>query len=158
MEIHQYYWEIIKWDGEKIKVKPENAEYVQNLIAKGEGFIKTATMTMNVKDIKSFDKTDAIYSGDQKRLEEGAAQAFKEALTFERDSGFGYTETVTEAKWCKKSVTRRKWEQYYSANAAYHKIEEDDNRVIIAFRIPTHLINSQLVAELTEPEISINHL
>ena len=148
--LKEYYWIIEKWDKEKIRVKPQNAEYIQDLITSGEGFIKTGSMTINVKDIKSFDQSDIIYT-DQKQIEAGAAGAFNDPVIDE------FTNSI-QCQWVKKSVTRRKWDTYYSNNPSYHRIGDDDSHVMIAFRVATHLVDQELVTIMSDYEARGNHL
>jgi hypothetical protein len=151
-----HYWHLVLWDGETIKVKPQNAEAIQGKIESAEGAISTNTRTILIKNIKDFRESDEVYT-DQKLLE-GAAQALNQPITFTREvKEFGYTEEVTECKWVSKTITQREWQSYYSASPAYRKIKEDD-RVTIAFRVLTHPINPQTVHELTPEEILLNNL
>lgn len=143
----EYYWCIELWNGEKIDVKPENVELVQNKISSGNGFIKTPTLTINIKDVKGFNLTDKLYT--TQNLIEESAQAFNEPVI---------RNGAIQVSWVKKSVPLRKWNTYYSPNPAYRMISETDNSVMIAFRIPTHLINKLLVTELTASEIDSNGL
>lgn len=144
-----YYWILEKWDGEKVKVKPSSANEVQNIITSGTGFIRTATRTINVKDVKSFDQSDIPYS-DQKLLE-SASRAFNSELYTEIDG-----ETFIQAKWVKKFVPNKQWENYYKKHPHYHFLEESDQGVMVAFIVPTHQIDHQRVTELTAWEVK-NH-
>jgi hypothetical protein len=148
-----YYWLIEKWNGDKIRVKSDKAPYIQKLIAAGEGFIPTTTMTINVKDVKSFDKSDIPIS-EQLAIEAGAAQAFHAPIHETLPSG----EQAIEAKWVKKSVSRRKWDSFYSGNSSYRSLEEFDNNIIIAFKVATHNIDYKKVTELSKQEILAHHL
>lgn len=146
-----FYWLIEKWDKETIKVKPENARLIQSLITKGEGFIRTTTRTINVKDVKSFDESDIPYS-DQKLLE-SSSRAFNSELYSNVND-----EEMVQAKWVKKPVSHKKYESFYKYNSAYKHIDENDKNIIVAFLVPTHLINSKRVTELTPYEILQNKL
>lgn len=154
--LREHYWTMVLWDGEQIKVKPQNAEAIQAKIESGEGAISTNTRTILIKNIKDFRESDEVYT-DQKLLE-GAMQAFNEPIMFTRkNEAFGYEEQVIECKWVAKSVTQREWANYYSANPVYRKIKEDD-RVEVAFRVPTHQINSQKVRVLEPSEVLLHNL
>lgn len=142
----EYYWLIEKWNGEKIRVKPTSAPYVQKIIAKGEGFITTSSMTINVKDIKSFDRSDIPF--DDQKLLEGASRAFNEPVILPNGS--------VEAKWVKKTISRRHWDKYYSGMPSYHLIGEDEGSVTVAFQLPTHLIKPKVVTQLSNYEVA-NH-
>lgn len=154
--LKEFYWELVKWDGERIPVKPANVEFVQNKLKTGEGFITTKNRSIAVKDIKDFVATDRPYT-DQKLLAEGAAQAFNEPIYIERETEYGYTETCVEGKWVKKVVTARRYNSYYRFGS-YRLLEEDDSTAVIAFRLPTHIIDHHTVMEITEQEIQEYHL
>lgn len=138
----ELYWHIIKWDGEIIKVKPSAAPVVQKLLEKGDGFIKTATRSIAVKDIKDFVQSGERYT-DQKLIE-GAASAFSEPV-FTEDGAI-------KCKWVKKTIPRREWEKTYAANG-YKLLENLDSYTVVAMAIPIHLINYQRVEDCTELEI-----
>lgn len=146
------YWQLIKWDGETIKVRPASVQAVQQQLDRGEGFIKGTTRTIAVKDIKEFLESDERYI-DQKLIGE-AARAFNEPVTFERDNGKGITETVVKAKWVKKPVPRKQWERFYSLNG-YKRISETDNHILAAFRVAIHNINYNFVEDCTPSEVSL---
>lgn len=141
-----HYWLLERWDGETIKVKPENAPQVQSLITKGEGFIRTKTRTINVKDIKSFDESDIPYS-DQKLLED-ASRAFNSVLISKIDN-----EELIQAKWVKKTIPNKRWEAYYVRQPSYKFLYENESGVTMAFVIPTHAINPNRVTEMTTQEL-----
>ena len=141
-----HYWLIEKWDGEKIKIKPENAGHVQNTLASGTGFIRTKNRTINVKDVKSFDESEIPYS-DQKLLEQ-AAQAFKKPITRTVDG-----EEFVLARWVKKIVPQKSWEKVYRTNPSYRLLEESDSGYTLAFVIPVHLIDTTRMTELTKEEL-----
>lgn len=137
-----FYWNLILWDGETIKVKPENAELVQNKLSSGEGFIKTKTRSIAVKGVKDFVESSERFI-DQKLLE-GSAQAFDYAV-LNPDGSVVY-------RWVKKSVTRREYTKYYAPTPAYKKIGENSNYVIVSWKQPVHLIDNQRMEELTQDE------
>lgn len=139
----QAWWEIEKWDGEIIPVKPQNANTVKAHLAKGEGFINTATRSLAVKDIKDFRETSRPYS-DQKLLESGV-QAFGLPQLNEDGS--------IKAKWVKKTVNRREYSKVYSG-PGYRVLSEADNYIWIAFRLPIHAIDYDKVYDCNMMEIS----
>lgn len=163
--IKEYYWDLVKWDGEVIPVRPAMVDTIKKKLATGEGFIMTKTRSIAVKDIKDFVQTDRVYT-EQKLLEAGA-RAFNEpiivdqgSLTWQTDGpphGKSRSATVhyeaVQARWVKKVVTRRRWDNYYSAGS-YKKLSEEENQVVVAFKLPVHEIDPQLVEECTPSEIS----
>lgn len=132
------YWEIVLWDDEVIPVKPDNVEFVQKKIATGEGAINTKERSITVKNIKDFRETSKLYT-DQKLIE-GAAQAFNQPIV-ENGNIVG--------KWVKKTVTKREYDKYYLAIPAYKKVGGSESRITIAWRQPVHLINYEVVDDLT---------
>lgn len=143
-----HYWIIELWNGEKIRVQPKNASAVQDRVARGDGFLKTPEMTINVKDIKNFNKSDEIYT-DQKLLGD-ASRAFGEPVAGE--------DGAVQATWVKKAVPKRRWENFYRFNEAYRIFEDvDPNMVLIMFKVPTHLL-SESVTPLSDAEIIAKNL
>jgi hypothetical protein len=139
------YWQLELWSGDKIPVNPQNAEKIQDIITKG-GFIKTPNMTINVKDIKSFNKTERPYI-DQKLIGD-AARAFNDPVLTEDGS--------VKSKWVSKNVTSLSWEKFYS-RGSYRLLENNGQAVAVAFKLPIHLITDR-VTELTDQEIERYHL
>lgn len=139
----EYYWEIELWDKEIIKVKPdaEKIKYIQELLAKGEGMLTTPTRSISVKNIKDFHVSDEVYT-DQKLLE-GASQAFNEPIE---------TPEGIESRMVKKSVPRRRYDTHFRHISAYRVLEEGDNSVVLAFKLPTHQIDHTRVQELSPTE------
>lgn len=136
------WWEMEKWDGELIPVKPQNAEFVRQKLATGEGFINTPNRSIAVKDIKDFRETSKPFT-DQKLLE-GAAQAFNDPQYNEDGSII--------AKWVKKPVNRRDYHKQYAAGS-YRLLGEEDNYVWVAFRLPVHQIDYERVYDCTPAEV-----
>lgn len=137
-----HYWHLIKWDGEVIKVKPENVEFVQAKLDTSEGFIKTPNRSIAVKDIKDFVESDEIFT-DHKLLE-GASKAFNDPVINDSDD--------VVCRWVKKSVPKRQYTRYYMHFPAYRRLREDDSYVTIAWKQPVHQINNQLTDELTQED------
>lgn len=137
----EFYYHLIKWDGEVIKVKPENAEFIRASLKRGSGFIVTPVRSIAVKDVKDFRESSERYT-DQKLLE-GSAQAFNEPV-IEGDA--------VMCKWVKKAITKREWEKYYHPTG-YRLLGEQDNYVLIAMRLPIHQIDYQRVLDCSPEEI-----
>lgn len=142
---NKFYWQIELYGGELIDVKPDPAKitHIQKMIADQSGAITTPTRSIVIKDIKDFRLSDKPYN-DQKQLEEGAAQAFKEPIYNE--------DGEVEAKWVKKGITSRRYHSFFKYNPSYKLLSEDDKWVILAFRLPTHLIDYSVVQELSQGE------
>lgn len=137
----EHYWHLETWEKEIIRVKPDptNIQYIQNLIAKGEGAIVTPTRTITIKSVKDFRLSDEVYA-DQKSLEDGS-QAFKDPIIHKDGS--------VACRYVKKSVPQRMWDKYYKFHTAYRMLEMNDNRVTIAFIVPVELIDRERVQELS---------
>lgn len=138
----QFYWHIELYGGEIIKIKPENAQVIQELVAKQQGAITTPTRSIVVKDIKDFRLSDEPYS-DQKLIE-GVAQAFNEPR-INKDGSI-------QSRWVKKSVPKRMWEKHYKYHEAYRALQEADSFIMIAFLQPVHQIDHARVQELSPIE------
>lgn len=137
------YWHIELYSGEIIKVKPDPAKikYIQEMIAKQEGSITTPTRSIIIKDIRDFRVSDEHFT-DQKLLE-ASAQAFRDPE---------YTDVGVKCRMVKKSVSKQKWENYYSRIPSYHLLGDSESFVMVAFTLPTYLIDHQRVQELTQDE------
>ena len=135
----EHYWHLVTWKDEIIKVRPENVKLIQDKLNTAEGYITTPTRSISVKDIKDFIESDEIYT-DQKLIEEGS-KAFGIPVIDENGS--------IVVRHVKKSVPRREYIRFYSHNAAYRKLEENDNHVVIVWRQPVHMINSNTMSELS---------
>lgn len=142
------YWHITTWDGEKIRVKPENVQFVQDQITK-KSDITTPTRTVIVSNIKDFVESDISYIEKQieapENLREQAAQAFKEPIITDSNA--------VAVKWVKRSVTAQKWNSHYSSIPAYHRLGGDDSHVLMAFKAAVHDINPYNTEECTKEEI-----
>lgn len=149
------YWEIITWDKERIPVKPDNAQKVQDLIERGKNVV-TPTRTIIASNVKDFIETDkpyidkALASG---QLLEEAAQAFNEPIFIERDSGHGYVEQAVRTKAVKRYVQRRKWDDYYS-KLSYRLLAEGEGQVLMGWYILVENINDNMMM-CTPEEIKI---
>ncbi len=140
----EFYWQLELYGGEIIKVKPDKQKikYIQDLIAKQEGAITTPTRSIVIKDIKDFRLSDEVYT-DQKLIE-GSSQAFGEPIWT--------PEGAIAARMVKKSVPRRKWDNYFKYIPSYRRLSDNDNFVTVAFKLPVHLIDHTQVEELSQDE------
>lgn len=156
-------WEIKLWDGGIIPVKPENVGYVQSTLKRGDGFIQTSTMSINIKDIKEFSESDKVIQ-NQRLLEDGA-RAFKEPIYVsmgkvrydtshkaEKPHIVEIEYTGIKGAWVKKSISRKSWDSYYSKISGYRLLDENDTHVIIAFVLSTVDIDYDRVQSVTPDE------
>lgn len=135
------YWQIELWSKEKIDVKPENVQYVQKALQKGDGFIITATRSINIKDIKDFSESDKPYR-DQKLIEDSAI-AFREPL---------YEGNSVKGRYMKIHISKRAWDREKSHIPGYRLLENQDNYVSAAILVPIHQINRDTMFDLTPDE------
>lgn len=139
----EYYWHLELYSGEIIKVKPvqNTIKTIQLKIGKQEGAITSKTRSIPTKDVKDFRVSDEPYI-DQELLESGL-QAFDEPLVIEGSIA---------ARWVKKTVPLRRWDQYYRQIPAYRLLEQNDNYATIAFLMPVHEIDNTRVHPVTAVE------
>lgn len=149
-----YYWLLTYGSRDDLKhiyIAPGSVEGVQHKWNRGEP-IHTPHGSVPARDIRSFEPSDRPY-GEQRLLQE-AAQAFKEPIIHTTEVKGTIYESVN-AKWVKQVVTQSKWERYYNAIDAYHKLDDDGVRVTMAFLVPTHLINEMRTPLCTNKEIDL---
>lgn len=142
----QFIWELIQRDGTVLEIPPEAVATVKRRWEAGLPIHTRYSGSIPPNQIAAFRPTDKIPSSQ--RLIEGAAQAFGEPVEATYENG----EKYIVARWCKKRVTQQKWEKYY-APSGYKRLAEENGMVTVAFRVPVHQINSDLVQECTEDEI-----
>lgn len=147
----EFYWHLMLWDGEIVKIKPANAENVQHKID-NKLDVKMLTRTIIYKNIKDFVQSGELYI-DQKllsssdQLQDEAARAFGEPI---------YTASGgVKARWVKKTVPRREWTKYYGAIPSYKLLNDNDNYVDIAFVLATCDIDPNKVTVVTGAELAI---
>lgn len=138
----EFYWHLIKWDNEIILVKPQNAEYVQSLLSKGDGFIRTPDRSIAVKDIKDFVVSGESYT-DQKVID-GALQAFNNPVINEDGS--------IKSVWVKRGVSQREFEKKFSYGS-YKILSSLNGYIMMAYKIPIHLMNNEVVEECSPQEV-----
>lgn len=141
----EFYWHIELYSGEIIKVKPDVAPSVQNMIKKQAGSITTPTRSIIIKDIKDFRLSDEIYT-TQKLLADESAAAFNEPV-YTKENGI-------KACWVKKSVPRRKWDNHYRFIPAYNMLSESEAFIVVAFKLPVHQVDPHRVQKLGRFEAS----
>lgn len=130
-----HYWELTLRDGTKVQIPPEGVEVVQRRWDQGRP-ISTRRQVIPPNQIVSFEQTSRVKTDVP--LIEAAAQAFKEPMEEEVNG-----EIVIQARWVKKQVTQREWEKFYSASG-YKRLPDEGGMVVVAFRLPTHQIDSKV--------------
>ena len=137
------YWHLILWDGEIIKIKPDNVANVQHKID-NKLDVKMMTRTVIYKNIKDFVESAETYT-DHKLLEAEAFSAFGEPKI---------TKDGIATRWVKKNVPRREWTKYYSVSPGYRMLEDNDNYITIAFLLPLHEIDTKRVEMVTGMQLA----
>lgn len=140
------YWLLKLKGGDEIRIKPSLITAVKTYMDSG-GIIHTATRSIPVDQITSFEETDIPYIEHKQvgsGLLEDAARAFKQPLYID--------DNTIQVKWVKKQVTTRKWNNHYSHIPAYKLIDDDGSHALIRFRLPIHQINNS-VTECSPDEI-----
>jgi hypothetical protein len=137
-----YYWSLEQFDGTVTEVPPQAVEVVKKRMANGDP-INTRTMVIPANQIKSFRQSDKPFG---QPLLEAAAQAFNEPMYAEDGS--------VKAKWVKKSVSQKAYDKSYSGIPAYRKLDDDNGRVVIAFTLPIHEVDINVVSPCNADEIN----
>lgn len=137
----QYYWELITRDGTKYDIPPDKVAIINRRMAAHDP-INLSTATVPFAQIDTFRVTERPYN--QQPLLDTASQVFNT----EQINPDG---SVVSA-WVKKSVTNDKWNRYYGANPSYKKLGDSGGMVEIAFRLPIHSIDVNVVSYLTAEE------
>jgi hypothetical protein len=149
--LQEFYWDLILWDGEIIKIQPDNVANVQHKID-NKLDVKMLSRTVIYKNIKDFVQSGEVYvdrkllaSSDQ--LQDEAARAFGEPIITESGG--------VKAKWVKRTIPRREWTKYYSGIPSYKLLNDNDNYVDIAFVLPVHQIDQSRVQVVTGMELAL---
>lgn len=140
----KYYWELVQKDGTVIYIPPEAVEVVKRRWNEGQP-IHTSQGSVPSSQIKHFRPTDKPH-GEQPLLE-AAAQAFNEPVINPDGS--------IDSRWIKRRVPHQLFNRQYANIPAYRKIGEEAGLVVMAYRLPVHLINVQETQPCTEEEIRI---
>lgn len=139
--MNEYFWEITQFDGTVTQIPPNAVEVVKRRMANNEP-INTTNMVIPANQIRSFRQTDKQYSTTP--LLEAASQAFNEPML--SDGG-------VVVRWVKRCVTNDNYNKHYSKIPAYRRINELNGMTVVAFKLPVHLISSEL-AYCTDEEIN----
>lgn len=143
-----YYWELTYGDfrdTKRILLPPAVVPVVQRKWDAGETVHLKGRASIPANQIRSLEKTDQPFG--LQGLLEGAAQAFHEPLVTEAGD--------MKAQWVKKVVTADRYHRYYSQLPAYRRLPSDGEMVTVAFRLPTHQVNSAIVTACTPDEIRL---
>jgi hypothetical protein len=137
-----YYWTLKLKDETEIRIPPHQVEVVKKQI-RSRGTISTKLREILFSEVESFQASEERYSPNQSMIN-AVSQAFNEPI---------YTEDGSiEAHWVKKPVPRQKWDKFY-APSGYKMLEESGASIMIAFVVPTHLIDTSRVQYCTKEEL-----
>lgn len=137
-----FYWEIIEHDGTVTDIPPDSVEVVRRRWKNNEP-INLATTSIPANQIKKFQLTGRPYG--QQPLLEAAAQAFKDPM-------YNPDGTVI-VQWVKKHVPQREYTKHYGAIPSYRRLDEDRGMIVVAFRLPVHLIDTAKLDYCTPDEV-----
>lgn len=137
----KYYWEIVEFDGTVTQIPPEAHDVIQRRWDNNQA-IHTTNHSIPANQIKKFRITDKPY-GEQPLLE-AAAQAFRQPV---------YHEDAVVARWVKRSVPQQMYNRRYAGIPAYRSLGENNGMIMMAFRVPVHLIDVAQQTECTEDEV-----
>lgn len=140
MKETEYYWEIVERDGAVTKIPPQHREIVQKRWDEGQPIV-TLTHTIPSHQIVKFRMTSERY-GEQPLLD-AAARAFNEPII--NNGG-------VRSKWVKKIVSQQ---SELLKIPSYRVIGRENGMVVIAFKMPVHLIDLQKVEECNVSDIAL---
>lgn len=146
---NNFYWELVQRDGTKLMIPPKFVKYVQDKMAAKEP-IRTSTSIVPFSEIQAFRQSSKRERDE--RLIEDVAQAFGDPIITKREFPDGTADEAVATKWVKKEVSQNEWERYYSGNG-YRKLDSEQGVVMVAFRVPTHLVDTSKVEYCTSEEI-----
>lgn len=138
-----YYWELEQHDGTIVHIPPQAVEIVKRRIDENKP-INTTQAVIPINQIRSFRKSSKPYNSE--RLLEEASRVFNEPVISVNGEAL--------YRWVKMRTTRRKWDSYYSKIGSYKLLGDDEGLVIIAFRLPIHVIDTNTVEYCDEDEVS----
>lgn len=136
----KYMWELVQHDGTTLDIPPDLVEVVKRRMGNKEA-INTKTMVIPFNQIKFFRQTSRPFS-TQPLLEE-VAQVFHEPLMGDNNS--------IQSRWVKKHVTHGEYAKKYSFG--YKRLEDEGGMIVVAFKLPTHLIDVSQTPYLTDEEM-----
>jgi hypothetical protein len=140
-----FYWELTYGDFrdlKRVKLPPAAVGVVRRRWDRGEPVHIAGRASIPANQIRSLEKTSEPFG--QPLLLEEAARAFNEPLYNE--------EGAIQSKWVKKPVTHDRYNRYYAALPAYHRLADEGDMAMMAFRVPTHLIDYTIVSDCTDEE------
>jgi hypothetical protein len=140
--IMDFYWELIQKDGTIIEIPPDAVDVVKRRWEQGLPIHTKHQGSIPPSQISAFRPTEKPATS-QPLLEE-VAQAFNEPVINDDES--------IAVKWVKKRVTQNKWDKYYGPTG-YKKLGDENGMVTVAFRLPIHQVDPQLLQYCDESEI-----
>lgn len=136
-----YWWLVKRYGDEPIRVKEKTAQAVSEALSNGSEFISINGTTVATKAISGVEKSS-------ERIEENNPYLLEAPLKLKpygkgtplvgptfKENGIEYEGAVL-CNWYKKNIERREWETYYSKLPYYYRIDDADQAIWVAFRLP----------------------
>lgn len=136
------YWEIRLRDKRVIQVPPASVQMIQKRMDARLPIHTAYSGSFPSTDIVAFEPTDRPFTSTP--LLEEASRIFREPML---------TDDGIISRWVKKEVPLPRWERHY-APLGYARLRETEGRVIIAWRLPTHLIDVTRYQPCTDDEVT----
>jgi hypothetical protein len=136
-----FYWELEQFDGTTTEIPPQVVDTVKRRL-NDKDMINLKTMSIPANQVKSFKQTSKRYT-DQLLIED-VARAFDEPILNADGS--------IVCKWVKKNVTQNEYNKFYS-QSGYKKIGTDGSMVTVAFRLPVHSVDLNVLEYCTDDEV-----
>lgn len=124
------YWILETWEKEIIYIGPKGAEQVKQRFLEGRD-VDLGNRIIIYKNIKDFRESDRVWS-DRKELSTGSSEDIHALPSYTKDGSI-------VCQWVSKVVPRREWNTYY-APTGYKMLNQTEGQVLIAFRLPIHMI------------------
>lgn len=129
-----FWWEIILQDRaeEPIYVTIVQAGRIAEAIKAGKSHVKVGEEIVAISSIKRVRQSDKIVTDEQERnlIESGILQRGKREPILNPETG------DVMWRWAKTTVSKKKWDTYYSKSPGYYLIEPYYSSVVIGFRKP----------------------
>ena len=138
----EYYWELEQFDGTKTQIPPHAVGTVKRRWDENQP-IHLNIGSIPANQIKKFTPTDVVYS--KQILLDDVSRIFNEPMI--NDDGH------ILCVWVKKNVTQAKYDKYYAPHIGYKRLGDFNGMVTVAFRLPIHAIDLNLVEFCDTEEI-----
>lgn len=138
----QTEWVLPLRDGTVVKIPPAKVAHITKLI-EDKAPIRMEGRLILYQDIESGPKEYAPPDLEPELLE-GAALAFGSPIV----TAHGEIKCV----WVKETVSATRWNKYYSQFANYFKLGNSYDSIVVAYRLPMHMLSTISVEKCNESE------